>query len=122
MVIYLTPDNDEVSEQDMRRMAPFTVRRVVLSFRHQTSVQQAVHLLTGASCKGLVLPDDFHRHNELIEHCKACAHHAGIPVYPVTRYVAQEQQRNAPAPATASVHANAAAAGVGANLLPAAAG
>jgi hypothetical protein len=121
MVIYLYPQTDEASAQDLERLkvqAVEPVNAIELHVYGYKSVRQVVRKLANHGVRTLVLPDDYHRHTEPIEHVKACAHHMGIPVMPLTRYLT----RTAPAPATASVHANAAAAGVGANAVPAGAG
>jgi hypothetical protein len=117
MVVYLTPAKDEVYEADMQRLAPHDVQPVLLRLGRGYTVQQVVHLLSSRSCKALLLPDDYHRHNELIEHAKACAHHMDLPVMPLSRYVL----KNPPAPEKQNpVHANPDQTGAGRGL-PAAA-
>lgn len=111
--IYITPQRDEITDQDLARMAHLPVDCIVLAYREKTSVQQAVHMLSHRSVKLLLLPDDYHRHNELIEHTKACAYHMGIEVQPVTRYITKYP----PAPAQHHpVHASSETAGVGGGI------
>jgi hypothetical protein len=133
MVVYLSPQIDEAHMADLQRLSKYDVQMVdefrptvqvnrqmvvlVLGFRYATTVQQAVHLISHKSCKALLMPDDYHRHNDLIEHAKACAHHAGIPVMPLSRYLL----KNPPAPEKQNpVHANPDQTGAGRGL-PAAA-
>lgn len=111
MVIFLTPAQDEVFDLERKRMAGHTVSVFVMDqerlIAQARQLRQALHMLTSRANITLVLPDDYHRHNELIERVKQCAIQAGIPVMPLTRYL-----RNAP-PAPAPVHAQPEGAGVG---------
>lgn len=108
MDVYLSPQKDERYHSDMERLLGCRVVPIVLSFKERFTVADAVSHLCAPDCRRLVLPDDYRRHNELIEHVKACAYHIGLEVVPLSRYLDKK-----PAPVTASVHANAVAAGVG---------
>lgn len=116
--IYITPALDERTELDRQRMAHLPeVGIIVVNFQEGISVQDAVRPLAARCCTTLLLPDDYHRHNELIEHVKACAYHMGMEVMPVNRYVTKYP----PAPdQTTPVHANPEPTGAGRGL-PAAA-
>lgn len=98
MHIYLSPLADEQHLNELRRIreAEANVQVLHLGFQHKTTVQQAVHQLSDPKCRGLLLPDDYRRHNDLIEHAKACAHHIGIPVEPLGRYLARRNSRPTP--------------------------
>lgn len=114
MLIYLSPTNDTQHCMDVERLGGTAkVKVVLLSFGQKATVQDVVHLLSSPTCTGLVVPDDYGRHNELIEHVKFCAHHMGQPVQPITRYMAQQHP---PTPAKTSVHASTTSAGVGSGL------
>lgn len=108
MDIYLAPAKDEQFTHDLARMNGRVIGCFVLSMGKGPSVQHVVHRLTTPGEHRLVVPDDFHRHTELIEHVKACAYHVGAEVMPLTRYL----ERTAP-PASAPVHAMPEDAGVG---------
>ncbi len=106
MDIYVAPYQDEQYMLDLERLKGRDVRCCVMRLGHGPSVQYLVHALTKEGANRLVLPDDFHRHNELIEHVKCCAYHAGVEVMPLTRYL----DKTTP-PASAPVHAKPEAAG-----------
>ena len=109
MVIYLTPALDEQYAADKARMQGHTVSVMVLPMnapRMALLVQRTVHLLSGRGYKMLIVPDDYHRHNDLIEHVKSCARHMSIPVWPLTKYLLETTP-----PASAPVHAKPEAAG-----------
>jgi hypothetical protein len=89
MVIYLTPQLDEATALDTQRLTQQRADVHVLILREErtVTVRHAVHMASGRHCEGLLVPDDTERHNELIEHAKACAHHMGVPVMPLSRYL-----------------------------------
>lgn len=54
---------------------------------YSTPVKQVVELLCDAQRTTLVLPNDYREHCAAIEHVKAIAHHMGLKVQPLTRYL-----------------------------------
>jgi hypothetical protein len=117
MRIYLSPANDAAHAADTDRLADRNeVLSLVLAYAERITVQDVVYRLSNPRCKGLLVPDDYHRHSPLIEHVKACAYHMGMDVQPITRYLAK------PSPAAAPAHAHAVGAGEGNPIVREAAG
>lgn len=71
---------------------------------NSTPLKQVVELLCDAQCATLVLPNDYREHCPTVEHVKSIAHHMGLTVQPLTRYLADVMAANEPAttPATAA--------------------
>lgn len=108
--IYLSPAADEQYHADLQRLNNDpNVEALVLALQGQATVKSVVRKLSNQRCHTLLLPDDYHRHSQLIEYVKGCAHYMGMEVMPLSRYLL----KHAPAPATAPVHADAVAQGAG---------
>lgn len=86
MVIYLSPAADAAHTKDLVRLEGAAHLSCIV-LNDLQKVRMAVHLLSSALTRTLLLPDDYHRHNEAIEHVKACALHMGVQMMPVSRYL-----------------------------------
>ncbi|HRH68922.1 MAG TPA: hypothetical protein PLB89_05385 [Flavobacteriales bacterium] len=95
MYVYLTPRLDDLYEADRVRMGAIAhrVNVFVLAAGSTTTLARVVRALTENECKGLILPDDYRRHNELIEHAKAIAKHLGFVPVPLTHHLAKQQTK-----------------------------
>lgn len=99
--IFLSPLKDPILEKDLGRIGlRGWIEPLVLGYQYAMSVRQVVRKLTHPQMEMLLLPDDPTRHNELIEHVKACALHIGLPVLPLGRYLNDPGPAHPPASTT----------------------
>lgn len=98
--VYVAPVKDESFDLDLTRLKGSGYKVHALTPKEDSRswpVRRMVAFLCDDHCLALIVPDDYHRHTEVVERTKICARHMGIEVLPVTRFL----QHNKPVAASA---------------------
>lgn len=107
MRVYMVPRNDLATANDVeacKRFAESDIKVAVVNELTYPDIRPIVGLLALPACKGLLMPDDYHRHNPLMDTVKLTARLMKLEVLPLRVFLKKQTQPVAASAVPATQH------------------